>query len=148
ENDIESAADTMVDAEIKDFVKYQEIGEKAQETNHASPKPDGPNEKPSDSDPFKLDHLIKKSGKPQKLCHSETPEYLPGFSSIHKGNHAILDSIHNLSYGGQINQPAFFMLERLEETTKVGLALGLNMEGCEKTLASLITEKGDNVVNK
>ncbi|GJY15021.1 hypothetical protein Tco_0385443 [Tanacetum coccineum] len=41
ENDIKSAADTMVDAEIKDFVKDEDIGEKAQETNHASSKPDG-----------------------------------------------------------------------------------------------------------
>ncbi|GJX36639.1 RNA-directed DNA polymerase, eukaryota, reverse transcriptase zinc-binding domain protein [Tanacetum coccineum] len=148
ENDIESAADTMVDAEIEDFVKDQEIGEKAQETNHASPKPDGPNEKPFDSDPFELDHLIKKSGKPQKPCHSETPEYPPGFSTILKGDHAISDSIHNLSDGGQIKKPGFSMLERLEDTIRVGLALGLNMEGCEKTLASLITEKGDNVETK
>nr|GEY55309.1 RNA-directed DNA polymerase, eukaryota [Tanacetum cinerariifolium] len=41
-----------------------------------------------------------------------------------------------------IQHPGFSMLERLEETIKIGLALGLNMEGCETTLASLITDKG------
>nr|GEX31729.1 hypothetical protein [Tanacetum cinerariifolium] len=42
----------------------------------------------------------------------------------------------------------FYMLDRLEETIKVGLALGLNMEGCESTLASLVAEKGEFNVNK
>nr|GFD43538.1 RNA-directed DNA polymerase, eukaryota, reverse transcriptase zinc-binding domain protein [Tanacetum cinerariifolium] len=37
--------------------------------------------------------------------------------------------------------------QEIGETIKVGLALGLNMEGCEHTLASIINEKGDKVVN-
>ena len=45
-------------------------------------------------------------------------------------------------------EPGFSMLERLGETIKVGFALGLNMEGSEKTLASLINEFGDNAVEK
>ena len=39
------------------------------------------------------------------------------------------------------------MLERLEETIKAGLALGLNMEGCESTLTALDVEKGDVTVS-
>lgn len=77
-----------------------------------------------------------------------TPEYPPGFSSILKGEQVVSDSIHNLSEGGQFKQPGFSMLERLGETIKVGLALGLNMDGCEKTLESLINEFGDKAVKK
>ncbi|GJT36740.1 putative RNA-directed DNA polymerase, eukaryota, reverse transcriptase zinc-binding domain protein [Tanacetum coccineum] len=40
----------------------------------------------------------------------------------------------------------FSLLERLEETIKVGTALDLNMEGCEITLASLIGDDGELLV--
>nr|GEV50934.1 hypothetical protein [Tanacetum cinerariifolium] len=59
DNDLESAADTMVDAEIDDFMKDQELRDKVQESD--SPIHDDQNEKSFDSDPFELDHLIKKS---------------------------------------------------------------------------------------
>ncbi|GJS06437.1 putative RNA-directed DNA polymerase, eukaryota, reverse transcriptase zinc-binding domain protein [Tanacetum coccineum] len=65
-----------------------------------------------------------------------------------QGEQVISDSVHNLSDGEQIKHPSFSMLERLEETIKVGLALGLNMKGCEKTLASLINENGDEAETK
>nr|GEZ79677.1 RNA-directed DNA polymerase, eukaryota, reverse transcriptase zinc-binding domain protein [Tanacetum cinerariifolium] len=144
-NDNESAANVMSDAELEDFVKDQEIGVKIQETNHDFSLLDEANATPLDSDPFNLEQLIKRSGK--KPCQSVTPEHPPGFYTILKGDNATSNSIHNLFDGGQIRQPGFSMLERLEETIKVGLALGLNMEGCEHTLASIINEKGDKVVN-
>nr|GEZ94350.1 RNA-directed DNA polymerase, eukaryota, reverse transcriptase zinc-binding domain protein [Tanacetum cinerariifolium] len=50
--------------------------------------------------------------------------------------------------GSSIKQSGFSMLKRLEETIKVGLALVLNMKGCEDTLASLVADKGDSYVNK
>nr|GEW95480.1 hypothetical protein [Tanacetum cinerariifolium] len=53
------------------------------------------------------------------------------------------DSIHKPSDGVSFNNLGFSMLERLEETIKVGLALGLNMEGYESILASLVAEKGE-----
>nr|GEV71218.1 putative RNA-directed DNA polymerase, eukaryota, reverse transcriptase zinc-binding domain protein [Tanacetum cinerariifolium] len=56
-NDIESVAGTMVDAEIEDFTNDQELGDKV----HVRDSPHH-NEKPIDSDPFELDHLINKSG--------------------------------------------------------------------------------------
>ncbi|GKA15007.1 RNA-directed DNA polymerase, eukaryota, reverse transcriptase zinc-binding domain protein [Tanacetum coccineum] len=148
DNDIDLVADTIVGDEIENFVTDQEIGDQGQESNHATPKPDGLNEVPSVSDPFELDELIKKSGKSHKPCQSVTPEFPPGFSSILKGEQVVSDSVHNLSDGEQIKHPGFSMLERLEETIKVGLALGLNMEGCEKTLASLINENGDEAETK
>ncbi|GKB53733.1 RNA-directed DNA polymerase, eukaryota, partial [Tanacetum coccineum] len=126
----------------------QEIGDQGQESNHATPKPDGLNEVPSVSDPFELDELIKKSGKSHKPCQSVTPEFPPGFSSILKGEQVISDSVHNLSDGEQIKHPSFSMLERLEETIKVGLDLGLNLKGCEMILASLINENGDEAETK
>ncbi|GKA41220.1 RNA-directed DNA polymerase, eukaryota [Tanacetum coccineum] len=36
------------------------------------------------------------------------------------------------------------MIQRLEETIKVGIALGLNTEGCENTLTSLLAGNGDS----
>ncbi|GJX97094.1 hypothetical protein Tco_0352892 [Tanacetum coccineum] len=38
------------------------------------------------------------------------------------------------------------MLEQLEETIKVGMALGFNMDGCEATLEKIIAEIGDVIV--
>ncbi|PWA92161.1 RNA-directed DNA polymerase, eukaryota, Reverse transcriptase zinc-binding domain protein [Artemisia annua] len=105
--------------------------------------PDGLNNSPVDSDPFGLGPLInKKSTKGPNVCYSDTPEYPPGYSPFNDDQQSS-DSIHKLSGGESITQPGFSLLERLEETIKVGLALGLNMEGCEKTLASLIADKGD-----
>ncbi|PWA72044.1 hypothetical protein CTI12_AA274020 [Artemisia annua] len=95
-----------------------------------------------DSDPFGLEPLINKAIR--KDSKSETPEFPPGFSpkcDVHAS-----DSINNLSSKEAVTQPGFSLLARLEETIKVGLALGLNMEGCEKTFASLIDNTGDTNV--
>ncbi|PWA68331.1 RNA-directed DNA polymerase, eukaryota [Artemisia annua] len=78
-----------------------------------------------DSDPFGLEPLINKAIR--KDSKSETPEFPPGFSpkcDVHAS-----DSINNLSSKEAVTQPGFSLLARLEETIKVGLALGLNMEG-------------------
>ncbi|GJY83471.1 putative RNA-directed DNA polymerase, eukaryota, reverse transcriptase zinc-binding domain protein [Tanacetum coccineum] len=126
ENDIKLAADNLEDAKIEEIVRDQELEDKVTDNNHCnSSKP----EKPIDSDPFELDHLIKMSGKVHKPSYSKTPEYPPSFSSIPKGDHAISDSIYKLSNGDHIQHPGFSMLKRLEETIRISLALGLNMEG-------------------
>ncbi|GKE79347.1 reverse transcriptase domain, reverse transcriptase zinc-binding domain protein, partial [Tanacetum coccineum] len=51
DNDIDLVMDTIVGDEIENFVTGQEIGDQGQESNHATPKPDGLNEVPSVSDP-------------------------------------------------------------------------------------------------
>ncbi|GJW96376.1 RNA-directed DNA polymerase, eukaryota, reverse transcriptase zinc-binding domain protein [Tanacetum coccineum] len=76
-----------------------------------------------DSDPFGLDFLIKKKYGKKRTSGSE--------------------SIHKHLNEGSHKQSGFSLLERLKETIMVGLALGLNMEGCESTLFSLIAENGD-----
>nr|GEV94969.1 hypothetical protein [Tanacetum cinerariifolium] len=96
--------------------------------SHSS-TPEENNGKPNDYDPFELEHLINKSGKSHKPCHSVTPDYSLGFSSVLKGDQVTSDSIQKLSDGDHIQQPGFSILERLEETIKIGSALGLNMEG-------------------
>nr|GEZ46144.1 RNA-directed DNA polymerase, eukaryota, reverse transcriptase zinc-binding domain protein [Tanacetum cinerariifolium] len=70
-----------------------------------------------------------------------------GFSPTREGQQAS-EFIHNISSGESFMQPCFSLLHRLEETIKVGMALGLNMEGCGKTLTYLIADKGGFVVNK
>nr|GEU92855.1 hypothetical protein [Tanacetum cinerariifolium] len=114
-NDIESVAGTMVDAEIEDFANDQELGDKVQVRD--SPHH---NEKPIDSDPFELDHLINKSGKAKKPCQSVTPEHPPGFSPILNDGHGFSNSIHNFRDSEQIKPSGFSMIDRLEETIKVG----------------------------
>nr|GEV73253.1 RNA-directed DNA polymerase, eukaryota, reverse transcriptase zinc-binding domain protein [Tanacetum cinerariifolium] len=64
-----------------------------------------------------------------------------------------LESLINKKYGSEsINNPTsnnfykpigFSLVERLKETIKVRLALGLNIEGCENTLATLIANNGE-----
>ncbi|GKA69987.1 putative RNA-directed DNA polymerase, eukaryota, reverse transcriptase zinc-binding domain protein [Tanacetum coccineum] len=60
-----------------------------------------------------------------------------------------LDPLLNLkrNKGDSCKPFGFSMIERLEETIKVGMALGLNMEGCETTLASLVAGHGESIVN-
>ncbi|GKC32259.1 putative RNA-directed DNA polymerase, eukaryota, reverse transcriptase zinc-binding domain protein [Tanacetum coccineum] len=72
----------------------------------------------SDSDPFGLDALInKKSGKVTIITSSATPDFTPRFPP---GEHHATDYLNNLSDGIPIKQPDFSMIDRLEETIKVG----------------------------
>ncbi|GJX03840.1 hypothetical protein Tco_0189756 [Tanacetum coccineum] len=97
-------------------------------------------QKPLDSDPFGLDSLIKqRCGKPSVVNGSESPEFPSSFSPNSKHISNDSNSSHKLQDDNSNIQSRFSMIERLEETIRVGLALGLNMDGCEKTLASLIT---------
>ncbi|PWA72841.1 hypothetical protein CTI12_AA072720 [Artemisia annua] len=145
-------ADPIVDKVLEDFALNQEAGDQVLEVNLTTPKSEGKVMEPPISDPFELDKLIKKSSKPQKSRQSITPEFPPGFSSNFNNVHASSDSVHNLEHnssaGDMCKHPGSSMQEHLEETIKVGLALGLDMEGCEKTLASLINEIGDKDLNK
>ncbi|GKA04369.1 RNA-directed DNA polymerase, eukaryota, reverse transcriptase zinc-binding domain protein [Tanacetum coccineum] len=91
---------------------------------------------PLDSDPVGLDSLInRKCGKVTEVKYSETPEFPPGFSPT--------------SHSYQQDNPIVDqLLDQSEETIKVGLALGLNMKGCENTLAALIAKNGDLILYK
>nr|GEV25209.1 hypothetical protein [Tanacetum cinerariifolium] len=101
----------------------------------------GLNKLQKDSDPYMLDSLIKKkSGKVTNLNSFETPKFLSRFTPTPIGDQQTFESFHKLTKGDSLKQPGFAMLEQLEETIKVGLAVGLNMEGCDNTLASLETK--------
>ncbi|GJX28015.1 RNA-directed DNA polymerase, eukaryota, reverse transcriptase zinc-binding domain protein [Tanacetum coccineum] len=87
-------------------------------------------QKPLDSDPFGLDSLIKqRCGKPSVVNRSESPEFPPGFSPNSKRISNDSNSSHKLQDDNSNIQSRFSMIERLEETIKVGLDLGLNMDG-------------------
>jgi hypothetical protein len=116
---------------------------------------------PTDSDPFGLASLInKKSGKAFDSKQSETPEFPPGFSpapniyknasnsDVSKLKSSGSDSVNNQPPSDSHKPIGFSLVERLEETIKVGLALGLNMEGCENTVATLIANNGELIVDK
>ena len=125
-----------------------------------------------DSDPFGLEPLInKKSYMDRDVKGSETPEFPPGFSPSKKKDQPavfeftsgspinaqdippdgkldqsrITDSV---SHGNSQKLVDFSLIERIEETIKVGMALGLNMDGCESTLATLIVNNGELKVDK
>ncbi|GJW89550.1 RNA-directed DNA polymerase, eukaryota [Tanacetum coccineum] len=59
----------------------------------------------------------------------------------------VSESFHKLSNGDSHKQSGFSLIQRLEETMKVGMALGLNMEGCKNTLASLLADNGEYIGN-
>ncbi|GKC92973.1 RNA-directed DNA polymerase, eukaryota, partial [Tanacetum coccineum] len=134
--------------------------ESAENTDEELHGTDGNAVKPKDIEPFDLDSLIqKKCVKNTKLISSDTPKFPPGFNPNINGDqldshldackqeHVVgSESIHNNSKENSQKQFGFSMLERLEETIKVGLALGFNMEGCENNIASLIAENGDIIV--
>ncbi|GJZ44938.1 hypothetical protein Tco_0592534 [Tanacetum coccineum] len=67
-----------------------------------------------------------------KVLHSDEPiDSDPfGCALIPKDEHQVSESFHKQSNGDSHKQIGFSMIERLEETIKVGMALGLNMEGC------------------
>lgn len=135
--------DSCVGDVLEELVPVHE----AHDMNLSPPLTGGKAVESPNTDPFELDELIKKSSKPLNPGSSITPEFPPGFSQINNVQ-AGSNSVHNSSAGDSIKHPGFSMLELLEETIKVGLALGLDMEGCEKTLASFINEIGDNDMNK
>nr|GEY34371.1 hypothetical protein [Tanacetum cinerariifolium] len=108
----------------------------------------------NDSDPFGLNELIEKtSSKTKEVVRSPTPEHPPGFTpaqSIIEGlnNHPSDPSIppvhsSSISHDGH---SGFSMIERLQETIRVGMALGLNMDGCENTLTTLTAGNGESKV--
>ncbi|GJY44702.1 reverse transcriptase domain, reverse transcriptase zinc-binding domain protein [Tanacetum coccineum] len=107
------------------------------------------NDQLCDSDPFELASLInRKCGKAPDPINSETPEFPLGYSPKSLRDQQVSEACHKLSDGDSHKQTGFSMIQRLEETIKVGMALGLNMEGCENTLASLVADYGEFTMNK
>ena len=81
-------------------------------------------------------------GKASHSSSSETLPFPPGFTPASTGKHQVSDTSHiNSEDSASFKFTRFSMLECIEEMIKVGLALGLNMEGCKTTLASLVAEK-------
>ncbi|GJR21605.1 RNA-directed DNA polymerase, eukaryota, reverse transcriptase zinc-binding domain protein [Tanacetum coccineum] len=106
-------------------------------------------EEPLDSDPFELDSPIKKrGGKDTKEKCFVTPDFPPGFSPNSHKNQKGSVSCNKQEDDVSREHLGFSLVERLVETIKVGLALGLNMEGCENTLASLIAGNGEIIETK
>ncbi|PWA76520.1 reverse transcriptase domain, Reverse transcriptase zinc-binding domain protein [Artemisia annua] len=145
DNDVESVAD-LPDNIGTTQINVEDIEQENEFVTHASLNQDSHvearfREMPSHSDPFDLASLInKKYGKGIHTKSPVTPEFPPGFSPKAQ---QVSESFHKLSDGDSYKQSGFSMLQRLEETIKVGMALGLNMEGCEKTLASLVADNGE-----
>ncbi|GJX60146.1 putative RNA-directed DNA polymerase, eukaryota, reverse transcriptase zinc-binding domain protein [Tanacetum coccineum] len=101
-------------------------------------------DEPIDSDLFGLDSLIKqRCVKINEVKCFETPEFPPGFTPNPSINQKDSISCNKSVNGASKQHSRFSLLERLTETIKVGMALGLNMEGCENTLASLIADNGE-----
>ncbi|GJU27390.1 putative RNA-directed DNA polymerase, eukaryota, reverse transcriptase zinc-binding domain protein [Tanacetum coccineum] len=123
ENDVDFT-DGIFEDEV--VVKDDVVTQKVHENSNIDVVPtDDKDGAPTDSDPFGLEQLInKKRGKDCDVNRSVTLDFPPG--STYK------------DLGDSYKAVGFSLLERLEETIKVGLTLGLNMEGCESTLAGLI----------
>nr|GEV14099.1 RNA-directed DNA polymerase, eukaryota, reverse transcriptase zinc-binding domain protein [Tanacetum cinerariifolium] len=128
-----------------------------------------------DSDPFELASLIAKNKDYHKHnMGSSTPKYPPGFTQPDDDG----DRIHDFSdvckpvaqedkwdvsvqhetksmKSSQVNDieiPKKFvgisMIQQVEDTVKVGNAIGFNMEGCQDMLVKMIGDMGAQTVNK
>ncbi|GJV63547.1 RNA-directed DNA polymerase, eukaryota [Tanacetum coccineum] len=130
-NGVDLGADIHGGSQSDGEVHYSDENQ-VDNNNNSSPSPSVvPNSFqsiPGGSDPFELEPLINR--KPHKVSFGDQP---------------LSESVNNLSGKESIRQPGFSIVDRLEETIKVGLAMGLNMDGCETTLASLIANIGDTI---
>ncbi|GJY35374.1 hypothetical protein Tco_0420752 [Tanacetum coccineum] len=157
ENEVESVTNIFDDIDV---AKVDLDFQKVSSSIDGDVQDQSPDAAPIDSDPFDLAPLINKTrGKDFEMKCSETPIFPPGFtpSSSHNQHDGIHDHNPIQSVGSESSHKVlgdlhksvgFSLLERLEETIKVGLALGLNMEGCENTLAALIANNGEHMVDK
>ncbi|GJT58097.1 RNA-directed DNA polymerase, eukaryota, partial [Tanacetum coccineum] len=115
---------------------------------------------PSNSDPFELEHLIAINGNYKSNKQgSSTPKFPPGFtqsddgdkqndfSDVNKPEHSIQSS--------QVKDDevpreyvGVSMIQQVEDTIKVGIALGFNMDGCQDMLQKMIADMGDDIETK
>ncbi|GJX71226.1 reverse transcriptase domain, reverse transcriptase zinc-binding domain protein [Tanacetum coccineum] len=157
ENEVESVADIFDDI---DAAKVDLDFQKVSSSIDGGVQDQSPDAAPINSDPFDLAPLINKTrGKDLEMKGSETSVFPPGSTPTlshnqHDGLHdhnpyqsVGSESSHKV-LGDLYKSVGFSLLERLKETIKVGLALGLNMEGCENTLAALIANNGERMVDK
>ncbi|GJU24193.1 RNA-directed DNA polymerase, eukaryota, reverse transcriptase zinc-binding domain protein [Tanacetum coccineum] len=94
-----------------------------------------------DSDPFGLEPLINKKRNMDRdvkgslfLVHDHSLDWQVRTKS---------GSWDSVSHGTSQKLVGFSLIERIEETIKVRMALGLNMDGCRSTLAALIANNGE-----
>ncbi|GJT35338.1 hypothetical protein Tco_0925757 [Tanacetum coccineum] len=122
---------------------------------------------PFNSDHFELESLIATNGnyKSNKQGLS-TPKFPPGFTQSDGGEkqHDFSDVnkheflVHHESKSIQSSQvkddeaPRKYvgvsMIQQVEDTIKVGIALGFNMDGCQDMLQKMIADMGDDIFNK
>ncbi|GJY77297.1 putative RNA-directed DNA polymerase, eukaryota, reverse transcriptase zinc-binding domain protein [Tanacetum coccineum] len=113
-------------------------------------------EQPPNSDPFELESLIAKRGKLNaNKKNSDTPKYPPGFTQSDNGEDKHDNSGINKPVSPQMQSSngveaeipkkyfGMSMIQQVEDTIKVGKALGFNMDGCHDMLQKMISEMGD-----
>ncbi|GKC17607.1 RNA-directed DNA polymerase, eukaryota, partial [Tanacetum coccineum] len=118
------------------------------------------------SDPFNLEPLIAKNGHYHSK-ESLTPKFLPGFTQsvgnesnrdlsgvskpmsgkCHEDDSAHKKSIHS---DDEVKRKyvGVSMIQQVEDTIKVGIALGFNMDGCQDMLTKMIADMGENIETK
>ncbi|GJR53984.1 RNA-directed DNA polymerase, eukaryota, reverse transcriptase zinc-binding domain protein [Tanacetum coccineum] len=118
-----------------------------------------------DTDPFELADLIaRKCQQEQEFSVVRKPEVQEeatkasvlrdSMSMMNEGvqeeatKEFVLSDSVSMKNEAPLKRVGISMLEQLEETIKVGMALGFNMDGCEATLEKIIAEMGDVNVNK
>nr|GEW99762.1 RNA-directed DNA polymerase, eukaryota, reverse transcriptase zinc-binding domain protein [Tanacetum cinerariifolium] len=138
--DVVSVGGLSLDVNGEVQINADDIHDQAEEANIPGSDHE-PQQHDLNSDPFGLEPLInKKVGTEAASQSSVTPMFPPGFSLLpdddvagHSDAHHCIkppDSESSHSSHGVNKQIGFSMLERLEETIKIGTTLGLNMEGC------------------
>ncbi|GJX58574.1 hypothetical protein Tco_0289964 [Tanacetum coccineum] len=124
---------------------------------------------PSNSDPFELESLIAKNGNYQtSKLDSETPKFPPGFTQSDNGDNknefsdackpmeretkadTPTSSQHSQVKNDEVTKKyvGVSLIQQVEDTIKVGITLGFNMEGCQEMLEKMIADMGNKDLYK
>nr|GEX22282.1 heat stress transcription factor A-4c-like [Tanacetum cinerariifolium] len=120
---------------------------------------------PSNSDPFELEHLFAKNGSyksnkqgsskfPPGFTKSDDGDKQNDFSKVNKHEHLVHHESKSIR-SSQVKDDevprkyvGVSMIQQVEDTIKVGIALGFNMNGCQDMLQKMIVDIGDDIETK
>ncbi|GJX76532.1 RNA-directed DNA polymerase, eukaryota [Tanacetum coccineum] len=166
-NDGDSLEDVEEES-VEDLLANENKGEQ-ENREHIQQEDNVDSEKVNESDPFDLASLIaKRTAACNNVKGSTTLKYPPGFTQTEEGElkedlsdvckplEQDGDSEGSNKYDGFSMQSSqtkdsevpkkyvgISILKQMEDTIKVGTALGFNMEGCQDTLTKIIADMGD-----
>nr|GEZ57674.1 RNA-directed DNA polymerase, eukaryota [Tanacetum cinerariifolium] len=99
-------------------------------------------------DPFELYELLNQKKNEEELRNtspllSHPPGFPVGYEAANSRKHVIGEKVINLDKESSVDKNGGSVLGVLEEVIRVGQTMGYSMEGCEKDIASIIGNQGE-----